>query len=259
MMGSVPEPVGVTELSRQIGLPVSTVQRALVTLEEAGYLQRLEGSTKYQPGPMTQYLARALYKRFSVRKASVPFLRRLTADTDETTSLAVRIGWYAIRIHVVESAKLVYHPHRLGETMLLHASLQPRAILAFLSDDEIGRYRRFVRSRYPTEAGDLDKGSFLKDVRTWRNQGYVVGPTALSGGHAIAMPLRDASGHAIASIAINGPVLTDPGKRDDRRIKRWLEVRDEFEALIRKDPDEFASPYAHRDPDEIWIRTPFRA
>ena len=65
-------PLGVTEIARRLKLPVSTVFRALATLEESGYIQRHHNTPRFEIGTMPHLLKRALYNSFPLHSASRP-------------------------------------------------------------------------------------------------------------------------------------------------------------------------------------------
>ena len=55
-----PEPLAVTEISRRLSLPVSTVLRALMTLEEADYIQRYQNAPHFELRVIRDFHAIAL-------------------------------------------------------------------------------------------------------------------------------------------------------------------------------------------------------
>src|SRR3954470_19231538 len=114
------EPRGVAEIAKSTGLPTTTVYRALVTLSEARYLSRDESTSKYRIGQMPLMLLRALFSRFPLRELGLPALRALAADTGETVSLSMRIGWYGVRIASVPGSNDSQYKPRVGLSQLLH-------------------------------------------------------------------------------------------------------------------------------------------
>jgi hypothetical protein len=67
---------------------------------------------------------------------------------------------------------------------------------------------------------------------------------------AIAIPVRDQTGAAIACITINGPVY--PSKN----IRAQLEIRDGLERVIATTPERFVSPFAHIPANKIRLQIP---
>ena len=238
------EPLGVSEISRRLGLPASTVYRALITLEESDYLVRHQNMPRYELGQMPQLLNRALVHRFRLHAASRPHLRALAERTGETASLTVLLGWYGLRLAGVYGSHDIYHRDRLGEVTPLHRNISGLGILAFLPESEIAAYRAFIAERHPDDAGG-DWEETLPAIRA-------TGLAQRSGGgedqSACALPIRNPAGNVLASLAISGSDLATAG---DEEIARG--VRDALEAEIAYEPTSFDSPFAHVSPDEIVI------
>ncbi len=141
------EPLGVSEISRRLRLPASTVYRALTTLEETGYLARYRNMPRFELGQMPQLLNRSLVHRFRVHAASRPLLRTLADATGETATLTVPLGWYAVRLAGTYGSHDIYHRDRLGEVALLHETIAGIAILSCFSNPELGPYLKFASAR----------------------------------------------------------------------------------------------------------------
>jgi DNA-binding IclR family transcriptional regulator len=217
------EPLGVSEISRRLGLPASTVYRALITLEESDYLVRHQNMPRYELGQMPQLLNRALVHRFKLHAASRPHLRALAERTGETASLTVRLGWYGLRLAGVYGSHDIYHRDRLGEVAPLHEGAAGLGILAFLSGAERAGYRAFAALE-----GDWAGARAAGVARTEI---------------AAALPVRDPSGEVLASIAISA---ADAAFDKDCRA-----ARDALEAEIAQDPASYASPFAHIPADAM--------
>lgn len=248
-------PLGVSEISRHLGLPASTIYRALMTLEESEYIVRHQNMPRYELGPMPQLLNRALVHRFKLHAASRPVLRALAEKTGETVSLTVRVGWYGLRLAGIYGSSDIYHRDRLGEVSPLHQSLAGRGILAFLANDEWDRYRKFVQAHHPADrAADwtiLD--ALLSRART---TGFVYEELTSDGRGALALPVRSPDGEVLASVAINGPIHVPAGDGGQSEISA---ARKSLEAVVAASPGDFVSPFAGVPADEIVIRYPSRA
>ena len=227
------ETLGVSEISRRLGLPASTVYRALITLEESDYLARYQNMPRYELGQMPQLLNRALVHRFRLHAASRPHLRSLSDRTGETTSLTVRLGWYGLRLAGVYGSHDIYHRERLGQVAPLHAEVAGIGILAFLGDADWRSYRSFWEAR----GSDADWDA----VQTARKDEVARGATGA------ALPVRNSSGEVLASLAISA---SSPPAASEAL---WREARDALEAEIAADPAAFDSPFANVPPDDIVI------
>jgi DNA-binding IclR family transcriptional regulator len=243
-------PLGVSEIGRRLGLAASTVYRALITLEEAGYIARYQGSPSYELGMLPQLLNRALLTRFRLHHASRPFLQALADATGATSSVSVRLGWYCLRIAGAYGSQDIYHRDRLGETTLLHESLSGRGILAFLPAAEMQPYHHFVERHHKERLPAGGWQALDQELAEDRRRGFAIAELPVSPGFfAMALPLRDASGAAMASIVINGPIY-----RKGEDVSAIAAERDKLEALVRADPDLFQSPFAHLSHDDIQLQ-----
>ncbi|MEJ0048128.1 MAG: helix-turn-helix domain-containing protein [Rhodospirillales bacterium] len=245
------EPLGVTEIGRRLALPVSTVFRALVTLEESGYIQRHHNAPRFEIGTMPHLLKRALYNRFPLHSASRKHLRMLAEQTGETVSLSMRLGWYMVRIAGAFGSHDIYHRSRLGETMLLHESAEGRIVLALLSAAERVAFVQFVATHHPAHAPaawqNIDEQLAADAAR-----GYAVRALPEAPGFvAVALPIRDAGGGASASILVDGPVLQENETQLDAAI---VATRVQLEALVAANPERFRSPFWHIPVDAIRMR-----
>jgi IclR family acetate operon transcriptional repressor len=227
------EPLGVSEISRRLGLPASTVYRALITLEESDYLARYQNMPRYELGQMPQLLNRALVHRFRLHAASRPHLRMLAERTGETTSLTVRLGWYGLRLAGVYGSHDIYHRERLGQVAPLHEQAAGIGILAFLGEGEQAGYRAFWAARGLTPDWDA--------VEAARREGVARAPTGA------ALPVRNPSGGVLGALAVSAPSLSGASEA------LWREARDALEAEVAADPASFDSPFANVPADEIVI------
>lgn len=198
---------GVTELSRRLGMTKNMVHRALITLEEADCITCHQGSTRYQTGLMSAILLRALPSAVSVRRAGLPTLYTLAAETRLTASLWVRVGWYVLLVAAVDGDSDVHRARRPGESTLLNKGAAALAMLATLDDGEIRRFFAFARSKAHTALLDAEPVADRRRLARWREAGLVTLPDRAHHGWAsTAVPFRDRAGRPVAALAVEGLV-----------------------------------------------------
>jgi IclR family acetate operon transcriptional repressor len=131
------QPVGARELARVVGEPRSSVQRALDTLEAAGWAVRTEnGEWCLSTRPVV--LAAHAGEPGALLELSGPALARLQAATDESVRLWARDGRHVTMVRSLESTQAVrYVGPPPGTALPLHASAAGKAVLAALPDDEV--------------------------------------------------------------------------------------------------------------------------
>jgi DNA-binding IclR family transcriptional regulator len=243
------EPAGVSDISRRLALTASSVFRALTTLEATGYISRYRNLPQFQLGTMPNLLNRALLNRFELNAASRSFLRDLAQETGETVSLNMRLGWYSVRIAGVYGNRDIYHRDRLGELALLHDSLAGRAMLAFLPDTDLNGILKFLAETDSPKPSPEEWSALEAKRAAAKTSSIMTEELPMSPGFsAIAMPVRDTTGTAIASITINGPVFPS------NNLEKLLAIRNDLEELIAQTPKRFISPFAHIPADRIVLQ-----
>lgn len=249
-VGDAGAPIGVTEIARRLDLPPGTVFRGLDALERSGYVARYQASSRYVLGGAVGRLRQSLFAGFHIREVCLPYLRQLAFASGETTSLAVPIGWYAVRIAAAPGTNEVTSSPPLGEVRLLGAGSAAKAILAFAPPDTVPRCLAWARRHGLRPPAAKALAVELDDIR---RRGFAVEQTEFAAGHAaLALPIRDGE-RAIAAIAVEGPVLDlgRPDYHDD--LGRWVEIVHAIEALVRARPAQFRNPFQHLDPDAILL------
>jgi IclR family acetate operon transcriptional repressor len=232
-------PLGVTEIARESSLAPGTVFRSLDALARSDFIARYQASSRYVLGSAAERLRRSVIAGFRMRESVLPYLRQLASVSGETASLHVRLGWYDVRIASAPGTAEVTNAPLVGETRPLGDFYAGRAMLAFLSDAEIARYRV-----WSSEHGVLFRETERHAVK---EGGFALGDADVAGAHAVAFPVRP-NEEAIAAIAIEGPVFSRIGSHP-RGFSDWREIIAHVEALARAQASLFENPYAHLDPD----------
>ena len=244
-VGAAPKPPGVSEIRRALGLPLSTAHRLLSSLEQAGYIERYQSSTRYVLGANARQLAHSFFSRFRIREACIPYLQQIAFACGETTSLAVPVGWQSVRIASVPGTNEVVSSHSLGETRPLDASAGGRAMLAVMQADELDRYIAWRAQREPR----ITATALRRQLDAIRSSGYATEDTVFAPGRAeLAIAIRAAE-RPVAAICIEGPVTAAEARRRDRKdLARWLSIAAGISRLAGEQPELAENPYAHLPP-----------
>lgn len=248
IISAATQPLGVSDIRRALGLPLSTAHRMLTSLEQAGYIERYQSSTRYVLGANARQLAHSFFSRFRIREACIPYLQQIAFACGETTSLAVPIGWQTVRIASVPGTNEVVSSHSLGETLPLDRSPGGMAMLAAMPREHSDR---FLAWRAPQEPR-INAATLRRQLRQIRDRGYALEETAFAPGRAALAIAIAPAGRAIAAICVEGPVTALEEKRRDRRdIARWLEIAAKITQLAAGQADLAENHYAHIVPDRL--------
>jgi IclR family KDG regulon transcriptional repressor len=198
-------PMAVTELGQRLGLGASTTHRILATLAAEGFAVRVPALRRYRAGPGLARLARrSLLDNIRLAEAARPVLRRLAAESGETSQLTVLDGWDTVAIDHVDSMQPVIVHHPAGSRVPAHATAVGQAILAHLPEvaARIARDGLVAHSRRTL----TDATAFIAELETIRRRGYAINVGQLHPETAgVAAAIVDASAGVIGSIGISGP------------------------------------------------------
>jgi DNA-binding IclR family transcriptional regulator len=245
------QPLGVTEIARSLSLAPATVFRSLDALSRADLVSRYQSSSRYVLGAAADWLCQSLVARFRIRELSLPYLRQLASASGESTSLHVRLGWYSVRIASVPGMAEVTNAPPVGDTRALGDTYAGKAILAFLSNAEITRYRAWAAA-HGFQWSEKEGG----ELRTARKNGVALGkPEFGETGMPAAFPIRVRAA-AVAALTIDGPVLNGFPDPASGPFSDWLQIVSHLESLAHTQPALFENPFAHLDPDTIVLERP---
>ncbi len=199
------QPIGASALARLLGEDKSAVQRALVTLAEAGWIAPTgDKPLRWEMSARMFTLAHLPSSSDELRTRARPVLEELRDLSGETAFLVVPYASRFIVVEVAESRRVLRMAPRIGEVVLPERTATGRAIMAHLPPER----REALLGRASTAAERADFAAALQG-------GYAVSRgEVVAGATNLASALFDARGVPIAAIAIAGPV----DRLDEARI-----------------------------------------
>ena len=152
----------------------------------------------------------------SIKKVARRHLEMLSEKVGETIQLQISDGVRMELLDVVEPACDFYLHVTVGSKLYHHCNAYGKAILSFLSDEEI---KELLPAQLPklTDKTITDIESLLKDIAKIRNTGIAYDREEYSRGvYCIGAAVLDASGQAVAGLGITGMrVRFDKYKKDE--------------------------------------------
>jgi DNA-binding IclR family transcriptional regulator len=198
--------LGVNEIARRVGVHKSTVSRLCATLEQAGYLDRANGSAKFRLGTRLYRLVGAPSAAPDLRAVARPILMAVVDKTGETAHLASLQRGELITIEVVEGHHLMRMQGRVGQRQLFHASALGLAILAELPPDEVDELLGKGQLTRLTPHTVTDRRQLRQRLAEIRTTGYSVDFEGVEEGlRCVGAVVRDANGGIAGAISVSGP------------------------------------------------------
>jgi len=204
---SAQEPeLGITTLSKRMGLAKSTIHRLASTLASQGFLEQNPADGRYRLGLTLFSLGTLVRRRMDVPNQARPFLDVLREKTDETVHLAVLDQADIIYLWNLESSQAIRMRSYLGVRKPAFCTSEGRAILAFSPPQVVaGAIRGGLAAR--TAKTEVDSAALLKALEMTREKGYAFDDEESEEGmRGIAAPIRDATGQVVAAVGLAGPL-----------------------------------------------------
>ncbi|MFC5265909.1 IclR family transcriptional regulator [Kribbella qitaiheensis] len=206
------EPVTVSSLATESGLPLPTAHRLLKTLVALGYVRQLP-SRRYSLGPrlirLGEHAGRAL------GAAAHPFLTRLVDSTGETANLAMRESDMVVYVAQVPSRHAMRMFTEIGRRVLPHCTGVGKAMLSQLPDDEVKSLVQRTGMPALTDRTITDLGALLADLELIRARGWAEdnGEQEI-GVRCLAVPVLGTG--IAAALSVSGPearITPEAGRR----------------------------------------------
>jgi IclR family transcriptional regulator, acetate operon repressor len=195
------QPIGVSALAKLLGEDKSAVQRAVVTLADAGWIRIApEPPTRWELTAHIFTVAHLPYSSDGLRQRARPILEALRDQTGETAFLAIPDVRRFVVIEAAESLHSLRMALRIGQITPVRESATGRAVLPYLSPA-----RQAVMLGEPPDADLL---ALLAETRA-RGFGLSVGEVLRGSTNLAAAvfgdPVVGGDGEPIAAITVSGP------------------------------------------------------
>ncbi|WP_425060221.1 Transcriptional regulator KdgR [Sporomusa carbonis] len=203
--------LGITEISKEIGLGKSTVHRLLATLKDKGFVQQT-ASGKYRLSLKLFEVGNMMVNKLGVRKEAGSYLEKLASLSGETVNLAVIDKCDVIYIERIESSEPLRMGLEVGRRLPAFCTALGKVILAYLPEHEFKKVLAANQSdsRLPqfTNKSITNVSELYAHLQQVKEQGYSFDDEEfLQGLRCVAAPIFDHMGKVIAAISISGPTV----------------------------------------------------
>lgn len=226
-----PRPMGLSEMSRLVGIKKPTLYRLLTTLELFQFVEKSE-LQKYRIGA-NAFVVGSCFQPIPKRAEYIrQIMADLAAECGHTITLSVLRGVTVLYIARVDGKARVRVTVTIGSVRVAYSSSSGKAILAGLSDAEIARRYRGVKFKPQTEKTHASVDKLLVDIRLVRSRGFAVNDEESNPGvFAIAVPVRSRAGIPAMALACIFPARLLRLEEQMKVVKRLQRAARELENL----------------------------
>jgi IclR family acetate operon transcriptional repressor len=196
-------PRALGELAADAGLPKSTASRLLGALERNGLVEQEGMRGAFRAGPvMARFAGRGISLRHLAELSERP-MAALAEATGETINVAVAGPGGVEHVAQVDSRHYLGTSHWVGRRVPYHCSANGKVLLAFAASGATAGDLEPRTSRTIVEPAQL-----AAELEAVRRAGFATAVDELELGlSAVAAPVLDDSGRAIAALSVSGPTL----------------------------------------------------
>lgn len=189
-------PLNASEMSQQLGIPRTTINRLLQTMMSEQML-----TESHQPGPRLVRWASLALRGSGIRELCGPVLDRLVRQFGETASVFVQSGASRMCLERREGTESIRHHIEVGDAMPIHVGSAGRILLAWL---DAARRNALIHqsstwSGVPIMSPDPDWALIRR--RGWLTTVGERDPILAS----VSVPIVGAEGLVLAALSLSGP------------------------------------------------------
>lgn len=194
--------VRLTDIVQESGLNRPTAHRILRVLIEEGAVEQDPQTRRYLIGQEVSLLALARSARTPVRAVANPYLRHISEEAGDTVFLTIRSGFDSICVdRKTGSYPVKVLSIEIGARRPLGVGVGGLVLLSYLPRTESATIIRANEQRL--ERHGLSVARLNERVRNTRAKGYAYTESGVvRGTRAVAVPVFDPSGVAVAAISI---------------------------------------------------------
>ena len=168
------KPLGVTEIASSLALSKSTTFGILKSLEEEGFVVKVDPIKKYMAGGELFELSKRVLRATDLTSITRSFLEKLVERVDETVFLGVREDDAVRVLEVVEPRKELKISSPVGARFALTAGVIGKIFLAPLQNEEILTFLTGHELPQYTDNSITDPVKFLEAIEKTRLSGYAI-------------------------------------------------------------------------------------
>lgn len=224
--------VSVTEISRELDMPVQSVHRILSSLSEHGFVSQNNRSKKYKLGLSIMKYGFLMWDSLMFRSIARPFMEELCRQTKETVYLAARENTEGVYIDSMDSPQILKISEPIGLRLPLFIGASNRVILAYMPQNAREAILRDVDWASIPSLKPMSRAYIENDLEQIRSRGYAItSGEATDGTTGIGAPIFSYENTVIGSLNCAGPSIRFNG----RNVEKYSNFVKKYADLISKE------------------------
>ncbi len=196
------------DLVKISGVKKTSCFRILQTLTKVGFVSKDPDTGGYFIGPKMISIGLSASKNSSIRELALPFMKELRENTGTTVNLAILSGPEVIFVERLSSDHIMEANLQVGSRLSAHYSSMGKVMLAYLPEAQLEDILKQIHFERKTEKTIASIRVLKEELRSIHEKGFALNNEELEAGlFAIAAPLRNQAGVAVAAMNISFPLI----------------------------------------------------
>ncbi len=203
--------IGLSELSKRVGLHNSTAFHLVKTMVSLGYLRQITGTKRYRVGRPLFALAASALDEIEMVSLSTPILEDLSRESGESSHFAVRMGDSVVVVARTSGPGAFQLADRVGVVRPAYCTALGKVILAALRPEQFERYMARTELKAYSPKSILEIEPLRREIEEVRKNGLAFDDGEFDPEvRCVAVPVCDFTGQVMGAIGISGPVWRMP-------------------------------------------------
>ncbi len=198
--------LSLTEIARELDLPVNSVFRITGTLHNRGYLQRREDDKRFVLTNKLFDLSRPQVREKSLVVCALESLKWLRDESGETAQLLTSVNHKMTVLEQCISSQPIKVSSTVGLQTPMYSCAPGKAVLAHLPAADLDAFFASVKLKQFTPTTCATRSALETDLSKTRKRGYATDlAEGLEGIHCVAAAVLDEYRYPVAAITVMAP------------------------------------------------------
>lgn len=200
--------LSLTQISKQLNFPKSTLLNFMRTLEGEGYICRSPISQNYRLGIKFMKLGYNMRSTLSIIHYAIPCMEDLCEQTKGNIYLTTHVDGMVLYLEGIYSNRRTTKYSIAGKTLPMHVTAAGKAMLSYMPPKQVDA----IIDKHPLTASTrntiTDKDTLCHEIEHFRELGYAMdNEEETLGVRCLSMAIRDPEGYPVGALSISGPVF----------------------------------------------------
>ncbi len=231
-----PREHSLTDLSKTLGWPKSTVHGLLSTLVQYRYAQQSEESGRYRLGVRFFELGARMGGMSDIRSLALPSMQRLNRDLGEMVQLATEDRGEVLYLEKLDSLHLIRIVSDIGRRLPLHCTGLGKAMLAYMPPSRVKQVIREHGLPAFTAKTITTIPALEKELAEIRARGFAMDDGEIMEGlRCIAAPIFDSRENVKYAVSVSAIQANMSGERLEYAKKQVTAIASEISKAIQSE------------------------